>query len=375
MAQCGTSRRDDANPRNICSRLARIGEIMRTTAHHRPLHVGSTGNRVQKVEERLKSAGYLKGAADDRFDAKTAKAVVAYKRDNGWEGKPQGVVGERMNDSLKRTTAGTTPSSTGGTTATAQASQTGGSDGKNKTPSTLKGATYNVERDRNPKDVQKWLGDFAKKNKLDFVQLQEINGYHKALEKIPGYHLVTFPGAKDHGETGILVKDSLLQGQKTSIQGEGGGWTTVRGGHAPPRAATAVKLAGWLQVVSAHQPPSVDWKGGEIDGPKNRVSTYKSLSEKLLGFANRKIAKNPDEGLLIGGDWNEPASTKGKWSPGWIAQQAGMTTHGGVESHGHGKIDYAMSYGCKVSNVKAGPTGGSDHNIVLFTVSRPKGKG
>ncbi|WP_158625722.1 peptidoglycan-binding domain-containing protein [Corallococcus carmarthensis] len=348
---------------------------MRTTAHHRPLHVGSTGNRVQKVEERLKSAGYLKGAADDRFDAKTAKAVVAYKRDNGWEGKPQGVVGERMNDSLKRTTAGTTPSSTGGTTATAQASQTGGSDGKNKTPSTLKGATYNVERDRNPKDVQKWLGDFAKKNKLDFVQLQEINGYHKALEKIPGYHLVTFPGAKDHGETGILVKDSLLQGQKTSIQGEGGGWTTVRGGHAPPRAATAVKLAGWLQVVSAHQPPSVDWKGGEIDGPKNRVSTYKSLSEKLLGFANRKIAKNPDEGLLIGGDWNEPASTKGKWSPGWIAQQAGMTTHGGVESHGHGKIDYAMSYGCKVSNVKAGPTGGSDHNIVLFTVSRPKGKG
>ncbi|NOK07813.1 hypothetical protein, partial [Corallococcus exercitus] len=78
--------------------------------------------------------------------------------------------------------------------------------------------------------------------------------------------------------------------------------------------------------------------------------------------------------LLIGGDWNEPASTKGKWSPGWIAQQAGMTTHGGVESHGHGKIDYAMSYGCRVSNVKAGPTGGSDHNIVTFTVSRPKGQ-
>ncbi|CAM4164234.1 peptidoglycan-binding domain-containing protein [Corallococcus exiguus] len=346
---------------------------MRTTAHHRPLHVGSTGNRVQKVEERLKSAGYLKGAADDRFDAKTAKAVVAYKRDNGWEGKPQGVVGERMDQSLKRISATTTPGTEGSTTA--QTSAAGGSDSKSKTPSQLKGATYNVERDRNPQDVKKWLGDFAKKNKLDFVQLQEINGYHKALENIPGYHLVTFPGAKDHGETGILVKDSLLQGQKTSIQGEGGGWTTVRGGHAPPRAATAVKLAGWLQVVSAHQPPSVDWKGGEPVGPKNRVSTYKSLSEKLLGFAQRKIAKNPDEGLLIGGDWNEPASTKGKWSPGWIAQQAGMTTHGGVESHGHGKIDYAMSYGCKVSNVRAGPTGGSDHNIVMYTVSRPKGKG
>ncbi|MBN9685617.1 MULTISPECIES: peptidoglycan-binding domain-containing protein [unclassified Corallococcus] len=347
---------------------------MRTTAHpHRPLHVGSTGNRVQKVEERLKSAGYLKGPADDRFDAKTAKAVVAFKRDNGWDGNPKGVVGERMDSSLKRVSATATPGTEGATTA--EASAAGGSDRKGKTPSQLRGATYNVERDRNPQDVKKWLGDFAKKNKLDFVQLQEINGYHKALENIPGYHLVTFPGAKDHGETGILVKDSLLQGQKTSIQGEGGGWTTVRGGHAPPRAATAVKLAGWLQVVSAHQPPSVDWKGGEPVGPKNRVSTYKSLSEKLLGFAQRKIAKNPDEGLLIGGDWNEPASTKGKWSPGWIAQQAGMKLHGGVESHGHGKIDYAMSYGAKVTNVRAGPTGGSDHNIVMYTVSRPKGKG
>lgn len=304
---------------------------MRTQAHRpHPLHVGSTGNRVQKAEERLKSQGAPRVAVGDHFDADTA----------------------------------------------AQASQTGASGGKGKTPSKLKGATYNVERDRNPKDVQEWLGRFARHNDLDFVQLQEINGYHKALEKIPGYHLVTFPGAKDHGETGILVKDSLLEKQAMSIQGEGGGWTTVRGGHAPPRAATAVKLAGWLQVVSAHQPPSVDWNSqGQPIGPKNRVSTYKSLSEKLLAFAKRKIENHPDQGLLIGGDWNEPASTKGKWSPGWIAQQAGMKTHGGVESHGHGKIDYAMSYGCRVSNVRAGPTGGSDHNIVMFTVSRPKGKG
>ncbi|RKH07182.1 hypothetical protein D7V97_21640, partial [Corallococcus sp. CA053C] len=306
--------------------------------HHRPhLHVGSTGNRVQKVEERLKSQGYLKGTADDRFDAKTAN-----------------------------------PPSTEGATA-AQASQAGDSD--SKTPSKLKGATYNVERDRDPKQVQQWLGKFAKSNDLDFVQLQEINGYHKALENIPGYHLVTFPGAKDHGETGILVKDSLLERQRLSIQGEGGGWNTVRGGHAPPRAATAVQLAGWLKVVSAHQPPSVDWKGGQPVGPPNRVSTYKSLSEKLLAFAKRQIERKPDQGLLIGGDWNEPETTKGKWSPGWIAQQAGMTTHGGVKSHGDARIDYAMSYGCQVTNVKSGPTGRSDHNIVTFTVSRPKDKG
>jgi exonuclease III len=342
---------------------------MRTKPHHRPLlHVGSTGNRVQKVEERLKSLGYLKGAADNRFDAGTAKAVVDYKRDHGWEEKPQGVVGERMARSLRHTATSTSA------TSAAQASQTSGSDGKNRTPSTLKGATYNVERDRSPQQVQKKLGDFAKSHNLDFIQLQEINGYHKALEKIPGYHLVTFPKSKDHGESGILVKDDLLAKHAKYIQGEGG-WTTVRGGHAPPRAATAVQLAGWLKVVSVHQPPSVDWKNGQPVGPENRVKTYKSLSEKLLAFAKRQLKNNPDQALLIGGDWNEPASTRGKWSPTWIAQQAGMTTHGGVKTHGNGRIDWEMSTGCRVSNVKAGPTLGSDHNILTFTVSRPKGKG
>ncbi|WP_170115663.1 peptidoglycan-binding domain-containing protein [Melittangium boletus] len=335
---------------------------MRIKPHpHRPLHVGSTGSRVQKVEERLESLGYLKGAADDRFDAGTAKAVVDYKRDHGWTGKPQGVVGERMARSLKNITA-------------TQASPTNGNGGKNKTPSTLKGATYNVERDRKPKEVREWLGDFAKRQKLDFVQVQEINDYHKALENIPGYHLVTFPKSKDGGESGILVKDDLLAKNATYIQGEGGGWTTVRGGHAPPRAAPAVQLAGWLKVVSVHQPPSVDWKNGKPVGPENRVKTYASLSEKLLAFAKQQLKRNPDQALLIGGDWNEPASTQGKWSPGWIAQQAGMNTHGGVKTHGNGRIDWEMSKGCRVSNIKAGPTGGSDHNIVTFTVSRPKGK-
>ena len=76
-----------------------------------------------------------------------------------------------------------------------------------------------------------------------------------------------------------------------SIQGEGGGWNTVRGGHAPPRAATAVQLAGW-KVVLAHQPPSVDWKDGRPVGPPNRVNTYKSLSTKLLAFAKRQIEKD-----------------------------------------------------------------------------------
>jgi len=127
-------------------------------------------------------------------------------------------------------------------------------------------------------------------------------------------------------------------------------------------------------VVSVHQPPTVDFKNGQIVGPENRVKTFKSLSEKLLGFAKRQLEKNPEQALLIGGDWNEPDTSKGKWSPQWLAQQAGMKTHGGVKTHGHGAIDYELSAGCTVSKVKAGPTMGSDHNIVTFTVTRPKDK-
>jgi len=323
---------------------------MHTKSHSHLLKVGSTGSRVRTVEKELKKLGYLAGAADGHFDSKTAKAVVAFKQDHGWK-SPHGVVGGPMTRSLARAADAFTPSN--------------GSKG-GKTPSQLKGATYNVERDRNPNQIRQWLGHFAKSNNLDFVQVQEINGYHQALNSIPGYHLVTFPKAKDHGESGILVRDGLETKNAASIQGEGGGWTTVRGGHAPPRAATALQLAGWLELASVHQPPSVNWKNGHMVGPQKRIDTYRSLSEKLVAFGKKQLARNPNEALLIGGDWNEQSSTNGKWSPGWIAKQLGMKKNRG------GHIDWDLSRGCQVSHVKVGPTGGSDHHIVTFTVSQPK---
>lgn len=331
--------------------------------HHSLLHKGSVGKEVRKVENRLKDLGYLKGPANDHFDAATAKAVLAYKEDHGWEA-PHGVVGGRAERSLGLKGNGA-KQPVGGPGAAAPKPSHGG-----KTPSKLRGATYNVERDRSPKDVHRWLGKFAKSNKLDFVQVQEINGYHKALNSIPGYKLVTFPKAKDHGESGILVRDGLLQQHAHYLQPKGG-WTTVRGGHAAARSPVMVKLAGWLEVASVHQPPSVDWKHGKMVGPENRVDTYRYTSEAVAKFAQRQVAAHPHDGLLIGGDWNEAASTRGKYSPNWIASQAGMTTHGGRNT-GHGPIDYELSRGLRMSHIRVGPKGGSDHNIETFTVTRPR---
>ncbi len=163
----------------------------------------------------------------------------------------------------------------------------------------------------------------------------------------------------------MLVRDGLMTKGAESVQSTIG-WTNVRGGKAQPRAATSVQLAGWLRVVSVHAPPGIDWKNGKAIGPEQRIKSYNSLTGKLLKLANRQEKKNPSEGLLIGGDWNEGARTGGFGSPSWLAARAGM------KKHANGRIDWVMSRDSKVSNVRIGPRGGSDHPIVTFEVSRPK---
>lgn len=312
------------------------------------LKLGSTGKRVRALEEKLKSLGHLKGPVDSSFDAKTQKAVAEYKRTQGWEPIP--VVGARMSRALKLNAPTPVEDAPG-----------------SQTPSKLKGASYNCKIHRNPATVAKSLGEFARKQNLDFIQLQEISGYHKALEKIPGYKLITFPRSKDHGETGVLVRNEIEAKQAWSVQSTEG-WTNVRGGVAQPRAATTVRLAGWLRVVSVHAPPGIDWKNGQAVGPEQRIKSYGSLTQKILDLAQRQAEKHPDQGLLVGGDWNEGARTGGKWSPSWLA------ANGGMKKHATGGIDWEMSRGAKVSNVKVGPNLGSDHRIVTFTVEQPRAR-
>lgn len=315
---------------------------MKVASHPALLKLGSTSNRVHVLEERLHELGYLKGPVDSTFDARTQKAVKAYKRDQGW--RPVAVVGQRMSHALGL------PGARQGTTGT-------------RTPSSLKGATYNCEVGRNPKTVGHFVGQFARSHDLDFIQLQEISTYHDALSKIPGYTLITFPKSKDHGESGVLVRDDLLTQGAQSIQSDIG-WKSPTGAPRAARSATSVKLAGWLRVTSVHTPPAIDWKNGHAVGPAQRIQSYGSLAQKLVGFVKGQKAKHPGDAQLVGGDWNEGSSSFGRWSPTWIAAKAGL------QKHGDHRIDWEMSDGCKVKNVKVGPSGGSDHRIVTFTVSR-----
>ena len=309
--------------------------------------VGATGSKVQDLETKLKTRGYLKGKADGTFDAKTATAVSEFKKDHGWKGAhPAGVVGSKLTDRLHLK---------GTFKAGATSEPTKGSE----TPRSMKGGTYNCLRDRDPNQVKKVVSGFLKQGKLDFLQVQEIQQYHKALNSIPGYHLVTFPGSRDHGESGVLVRDGLKESNKESIQSTKS-YFTQSGSVAQPRAATAVKLAGWLNVASVHSPPAIDFVNGHAVGPERRVESYIDLSKHMVAYAKT----HKGESILFGGDWNEGSRSTGVGSPSWIAEQAGM------KKSGNGRIDWAMAKGAKILNMKTGPHGGSDHRLVTYTVQR-----
>jgi hypothetical protein len=304
------------------------------------LRLGSHNQRVLRLEKRLKDLGYLEGPANQRFGKATERAVVDFKTDHGWD-NPRPVAGKKLATALKL-----------GDQFEDDASR----------PKKMKGGSYNCLIGRPPGVVHDVVKGFLKKGNLDFLQLQEISQYHHALNNIPGYKLITFPGSKDHGESGVLVRKGIEAKFPQSIEANSG-WTAVTGHPAAPRAATSVQLAGWLRVTSVHLPPAIDFKNGHAVGPAARVKSYLSSMKELLKAAKRNERNNPDGAMLIGGDWNEGPNSTGVGSPNWLARMAGM------KKYPAGHIDWEMARGCKVSHVKRGPAGGSDHHLITFTIS------
>lgn len=327
------------------------------------LRVGSSGQKVRALERRLNDLGYLNGNADGTYDRKTAAAVIAYKSEHGWE-NPRGVAGRRLaasmgfGDSFDSTSGAGNTNGTNGTDATSDVAD--GGEAKRKP---LKGGTYNCLVGRSPQVVGNEVRKMAKEGNLDFIQLQEISTYHGALKDIPGYKLITFPGAKDHGETGMLVKDGIKVTDRESIQAKGPGWKSKDGEHRAPRAATSVLLDGWMRVVSVHAPPAIDFKNGHAVGPEARVESYKSLMSELAKAAKRYTKDG--EALVFGGDWNEGPNSTGVGSPHWLARVAGMKAFPG------GRIDWEMARGATISRVRRSEDGRSDHDQWTFVV-KPK---
>lgn len=73
------------------------------TATSSALRVGSTGEKVRYVQQRLKELGYLDGSADGDFGAKTEAALKAFQKANGLTA--DGVVGDRTMEKLESSSA------------------------------------------------------------------------------------------------------------------------------------------------------------------------------------------------------------------------------------------------------------------------------
>lgn len=298
--------------------------------------LGSVGPQVRALEQRLAQLGYLDATPNNRFGAKTADAVMEFKRDHGWD-DPKPVAGERLANALN----------------------VGDDFEVEKKRKPLKGGTYNCLVGRSPAVVKDAVRDFMKNRNLDFLQLQEMTQYRKVLNEIPGYKLITFPGSRDHGETGILVRDGIKVSDRESIQSVGD-WKSKDGEVRRARAATSVLLDGWLRVVSVHAPPAIDFRNGHAVGPEARVASYKNLMRKLERAAERYTRNGED--IVMGGDWNEGPNSTGVGSPHWLARMAGMKTHKG------GHIDWQMTRGVRLTNMQAGPSRGSDHRLWTFVI-------
>ena len=63
-----------------------------------PLHNGSQGEKVWKLQEKLKALGYYEGEVDGQFGPGTRDAVIAFQKKNGLDA--DGLAGEETQQAL-----------------------------------------------------------------------------------------------------------------------------------------------------------------------------------------------------------------------------------------------------------------------------------
>jgi len=230
-------------------------------------------------------------------------------------------------------------------------------------PKTLHGGTFNLEYGRDPERVAAEVAKLFVKHRLDFLAVQEFSDYVRAFRAKRGFQV--FP--TDSGaESGVLVRAGLLT-DKPSTHTYGDGWTTIRGGHFPKAVHHQIRIDGWLYVRSVHWPTPSSWPGGHPDAPPERLDDLIATAKGVRRYLAWPCVSNA---RLAAGDWNEPPSTAGTYSPRWVAEMAGAQIAVPESLAGHGRIDYAIAKGCRVEGIFKDTTitEFSDHEPVIFKV-------
>lgn len=226
----------------------------------------------------------------------------------------------------------------------------------------LNGGTFNLKFGRDRQRVQSEVERLVVKHSLDFLCTQEAKDYDAQLRRIDGYDYYTKAVDGSAPDNGILVR----HGHKVTgvrYRSFGDGWVTVAGGRHRPIMVPRLTIDGWLRVRSVHAATPSKWDDG-LWLPAERLDDYLDMMRSVRRFMKRRGAR------LVAGDWNEPPNTRGRWSPGWLAQQAGARCAAPDQKAGHGRIDWAMYKGCRITRISKDLqiTEASDHEPVVFTV-------
>lgn len=220
---------------------------------------------------------------------------------------------------------------------------------------TLNGGLFNCRAGRNPRlvkaAVQQIIDDHPD---LQFLLLQEAQAYVVLLSLIPGWRVIMH----DECGTAVMVRNDVEAKFAHTYRLGFLRWPFSLGGRPvrwhPRRALVSVVIGGWLRVASIHMVPA----------PENSMAreiAYDTGCRRLIRWA-RAHERRP---LVIGGDWNKPARRTGANTPSWVAKTIGADVRF-IAGH----VDYVLARKCTVSNLRALPEGGSDHELILFTVHR-----
>lgn len=216
---------------------------------------------------------------------------------------------------------------------------------------TLLGGSFNCHAGRDPFAVRKAVIGILARHELDFLALQEADGYTGVLKGLPGYRLVE---PTKSGEA-LLVRDGALIQGATSYRLGFRPWFYGRKMH-PARVMSTAVLDGWLRVGSVHPVPK--------PGPR-RFSAYAANMRRLARFAN----DHPNRPLVYVGDWNKLPTRNGPSTPSQLAHDTGASIYGPEGA----LLDYTIARKCTVTDARLLDEGGSDHPLLIFTVKeRPR---
>lgn len=229
----------------------------------------------------------------------------------------------------------------------------------------LRGGSFNLKYGRDPHRVLWEIRQLFDKHRLSFLCVQEVNDYIAIIRASNDF---VFIPTNEVSESGIIVRRGISISKK-SKHVYGDGWTTVRGGHFPAAEQHQALLAGWLFVRSCHLPTPTFWHDGRVRTPRERMDDLVLTSR---GMARYLLPPSFWRARLVAGDMNEPPSTLGAFSPAWIARTARAHLAFPKSREGHGRIDYVLFKGCRVTRIWKDTEISelSDHEPVIFIVEK-----